>query len=389
MSGWKQGVSFTHNKSKFALTGKHLTVPCASCHKNVSVKSQSSTKVYVQYTGIRYETCTSCHKDPHLGRLGPSCTNCHSTAGWQGVNNNRFNHDKTRFPLVVKHKSVQCSKCHSTGRTLKALKFRYCRDCHQDYHQHQFVNRPEKGACEDCHTVEGFKPADFTLAEHNQAGYPLEGGHLAVPCNRCHQKTYSNTERYTFKTIECKGCHTDPHKGTSEQYVRYVKSEPKKDKCAFCHSVNSWEMITFDHTQTEFKLEGKHQTVKCKSCHRDGDGKETEGLLKFKIAQKSCQDCHNDIHLGQFSEKDDSSTSKAGLTKCERCHTSTNWRAVNFDHDRDSRFKLEGAHRNLKCIICHKKDSDSSEAIIIYKPLAIACSACHSNIPANQEGNKS
>jgi hypothetical protein len=214
----------------------------------------------------------------------------------------------------------------------------------------------------------------------------LEGSHLAVPCLSCHQKTYHYTERYTFKTTECTVCHTDPHKEATDPYVRYAKSDPKKEKCTYCHSVENWEMITFDHSQTEFKLEGKHQSAKCSSCHRDPDEKDTSSPVNFKIAAKSCQDCHQDSHIGQFSEKSTSSGDITGVTKCDRCHAPVDWSAAGFSHDRDSRFKLEGAHRDLKCIKCHKKNYNSPGEPVIYKPLDTACSACHGNVPVKLEG---
>jgi hypothetical protein len=266
------------------------------------------------------------------------------------------------------------------------LKFKYCSDCHQDYHKGQFIKRSQKGACEDCHTVEGFKPADFTMAEHNQTNYPLEGSHLAVPCLRCHQRTYKNTERYTFKTTECTVCHSDPHKGTTDQYIRYTNSDPKKEKCAFCHSVKNWAMISFDHDPTGFKLEGKHKSARCSSCHRDTNEKDTTGPVKFKITAKACHDCHKDIHIGQFSENNTSSGDVTGITRCDRCHTPIDWNATNFNHDRDSRFKLEGAHRNITCTKCHNKNYDSPGVPVIYKPLDTACSACHGNVPVKLEG---
>jgi hypothetical protein len=386
MSAWKPAVNFIHNRSKFLLTGKHTTVPCTSCHKGITDQSQKSEVIYTQYTGLRFESCNGCHKDPHSGRLGSSCTNCHTTSAWQGVNNDRFDHDKTRFPLVAKHRSVQCSKCHTTSRSLQTIKFKTCSDCHADYHQRQFVNRPEKGNCEDCHTLQGFKPADFTISEHNQTEFPLAGGHLAVPCYRCHQKTDNGTERYMFPSTECIVCHSDPHQGTADQYARAVKSDLKQDKCAFCHSVDSWDQIHFDHSQTEFNLVGKHQSAKCSGCHLQKGAAGTNHEVKFKIAKKSCQDCHADQHLGQFTEK---SAVSADITRCERCHSSVDWTASNFDHDRDSRFKLEGAHRKLQCAGCHKKNSDSPGATIIYKPLDTACSTCHGHVPVNQQGRPS
>ena len=387
MTGWKPVANFDHNNSKFILTGKHQRVPCVSCHKNTADQSKKSDNHFTKYTGLSYKNCTPCHHDPHRGRLGADCTSCHGTSGWQGVSSKRFDHEKTRFPLLGKHNSVPCAKCHKQGRSVQNLKFKFCRDCHQDYHQGQFINRPQKGACEDCHTVEGFTPANFTVQEHNQTGYPLQEAHLAVPCMMCHQKTFNHTERYDFPDKSCVFCHHDPHQGTALQYVRQEKKQNQADYCIYCHSMQSWRQIDFDHGPTGFRLEGKHQTAKCGACHKETDKTRMVDKVNFKIKNKLCQDCHKDVHSGQFADRQ-ASSGAAGVTHCERCHTPADWSASGFNHNRDSRFKLEGAHLKVSCVMCHKQKTNGSEGSPIYKPLDTACSACHGSLPVDLQGKK-
>ena len=83
-----------------------------------------------------------------------------------------------------------------------------------------------------------------------------------------------------------------------------------------------------------------------------------------------CVTCHEDIHQGQFVEK-------SGIVICEKCHGFTDWFAEKFDHNRDSKFRVDGAHAAVKCEGCHKKEKKSGKEFVRYKPLATACSNCH------------
>jgi hypothetical protein len=57
-----------------------------------------------------------------------------------------------------------------------------------------------------------------------------------------------------------------------------------------------------------------------------------------------CQSCHrlDDVHLGRFG------------SDCASCHSDAGWKRVHFDHDRDTKFALEGSHRQATCTACHE-----------------------------------
>ena len=60
------------------------------------------------------------------------------------------------------------------------------------------------------------------------------------------------------------------------------------------------------------------------------------------------------------------------------------WKAEKFDHNRDSKFKLDGAHLKVDCRKCHKETVVDGKPYITFKPLETACSSCHGgNIPDN------
>ena len=382
VTGWKPAAGFDHSRTKFLLTGKHLTTLCEKCHRQIPVPDSASAKPMVQFTGIPHGQCTDCHKDIHLGKLGALCTTCHTTESWKLANESGFDHSKTHYPLQGKHARVQCQKCHLPGQPVAGLKYAACTDCHGDFHKGAFAKRARKGACEECHTVDGYRPARFTVDQHNQTKYPLAGAHLAVSCNDCHREkknadsSGSKTIRFTFNSTRCQACHGDPHKGDLAKYVT-------SDGCELCHVVASWHTVAFDHAKTKFPLEGKHAAVLCRSCHNDTVTVAAPLDLRFAKLAMACNDCHKDVHERQFSAlvaiKGDPTK-----TSCNRCHTPKSWKAELFDHNSASSFKLEGAHRKVLCAGCHKKVTQGTVAFVRYKPLPAACSACHTDADIEQ-----
>jgi hypothetical protein len=149
-----------------------------------------------------------------------------------------------------------------------------------------------------------------------------------------------------------------------------------KDVCQYCHSVNSWASIEFDHAQTNFQLNGKHQSIACKSCHKN-ESTNYNVSVTLKLNKKECQDCHQDVHKGQFHAQGEIDSDGENLIRCDDCHTTFNWNASKFDHNRDSSFKLEGAHKKLICSQCHKAVNKNGIDFIKFKPLDSSCSTCH------------
>lgn len=248
-TGWRPAKreNFDHAQTRFPLTGKHRAVACASCHRESSVRAPM--------------VCSSCHKDPHAGRLGTTCNNCHSTTGWKNVTAGAFDHDKTRFRLKGAHKRAECASCHERWKKPPLT----CTGCHKDPHAGQFG----AAECTRCHSVERFLPSTFTVEAHQKAKFPLAGAHLAVPCNACHAK---GQFRLAAAATECQSCHKSPH-GTAVT-----------GKCTSCHRVESWSRITFDHRT--FPLEGAHAKVRCAACHTN--------LARFQGVPRSCAGCHGE-----------------------------------------------------------------------------------------------
>lgn len=370
---WKPVIGFNHDKTKYALTGKHLKVDCVKCHALQTDRPLDNDTDYMKVTGLMFNQCSDCHTDAHKGKLGGNCSSCHNTQDWHLVNTTNFDHSRTRYPLLGKHFTVACDKCHGVRQTKKALKFAACTDCHSDYHRGQFVKRTSKGACEECHTVNGFSPANFLMAQHDSTDYPLRGAHRAVPCLACHQqKSVSGQAEFTFAFVStrCLACHRDPHHGQVDKLVA-------ASGCELCHAVETWNAVNYDHSKTDFPLEGKHMQTSCFKCHGDSTKTADRTAMRFAGVKTECQTCHADIHRAQFAVDD--------ATNCSRCHTPVNWKAPKFDHQ-SARFKLDGAHRNVACGKCHPTLTDGLGQFAKYKPIDTSCVSCHGNTLPERRG---
>ena len=368
--GWKPVSGFDHDHAGYRLTGLHRKVECIKCHFNESDALQATPKIassgssagYAVYKKLQFANCSPCHRDVHQGKLGEDCAGCHDTAGFGKPSDTPFNHNLTGYPLQGRHAGAACVKCHIKGKMTEPLECGQCSDCHADVHRGQFMTREDGGACETCHTIEGFLPAKFGIAEHQNSSYPLSGSHLAVPCNLCHRRIISDDgEEYAQFDLEyhdCRNCHVDIHRGQADKWLG-------EGKCESCHSTDSWGEIAFDHELTEFRLAGAHSRTDCRKCHLVSDS------IKLAGAPVDCSGCHTDIHHGQFAESGDE-------VRCEECHAPSGWRDLQFDHNTDAGFKLTGAHEKVECSGCHKKFADESGiGYIIYKPLSIECTDCH------------
>jgi hypothetical protein len=358
---FKPAKKFDHTRAKFQLAGKHQEVLCISCHK-IGTKNE---KKFQEFKGIKFDNCSSCHKDVHNNKFGPNCSQCHTEQSFsqvKGVLN--FDHSKTDFKLEGRHQKVACVLCHKSKLT-NALKFAHCTDCHADYHKGQFTKQGVTPDCSQCHTVNGFKEFNYTIDQHNAGPFVLKGAHLATPCFACHQKNTSKTDTtWHFRNIgkRCVDCHQNIHQSyISEKY--YPDSS-----CESCHNENKWSSINFDHQKTNFLLAGAHTKRACRDCHI----KKVNDVIvsqEFRSMLTNCSHCHKDIHVNQFDNN--------GITDCARCHDQNAFKpAVKFDHNK-TKFPLDGKHKAVACIKCHKVKQDQEVAFVYYKIKEFKCENCH------------
>jgi hypothetical protein len=315
---WKR-VAFDHDRTTFPLRGGHRTVRCDACHRD---------RIYETKLGT---TCLGCHRkdDAHRGRFGAKCESCHRPEGWKQL---AFDHDTTAFPLRGRHAAARCDTCH-TNRLYETRLGTTCAGCHRKDDEH----RGRFGAkCESCHVVEGWKRVGF---DHDRTTFPLRGGHGKVPCERCHRGVLYQTKVGTA----CRGCHAvdDVHRGQQGA------------QCERCHNPGGWRAkVFFDHDLTRFPLSGLHAVVTCEQCHP---------TARYKDAPLDCVACHRaqDRHERRLGPR------------CALCHNPNGWAVWRFDHDTQTKFALDGAHRGLACHACHRSP--------VAKDIRISreCATCH------------
>jgi hypothetical protein len=312
-------MKFDHDKTKFKLLGKHNEVACDSCHINN------------QYKNVPVD-CFSCHSvdDVHRGKNGKECAKCHNNTAWKKL---KFDHDKdTQFRLLGRHKQVTCVACHPKD-PFKVKVEKTCISCHKadDNHRGQYGDQ-----CQTCHGMEKWGKISF---DHDRdTKYALTGKHEKASCSGCHKGSLK-----TKVAKECIACHKfdDVHKGSKEA------------KCEGCHTTSSWKSdIMFDHDLSKFPLIGLHATTSCDDCH---------ATKHYKGTTKNCNDCHN---------KDDIHKLRLGPA-CEQCHNPNSWKLWKFDHNKQTRFKLDGAHKKIDCYTCHKSAAPKGIA------LGQSCGYCH------------
>lgn len=378
-SDWKMATDFDHSKTKFTLTGAHEKIACDKCH----VAGSDGKR---RWTGLPVD-CASCHRDPHRGSFQSTCQSCHNTSAWKSVSqavlSSRFDHAKTRFPLLGKHEGLDCAKCHVNGNFKQELIFQTCSDCHLDAHNGQFTERADKGECASCHTVNGFTPTTFTVAEHEKTAYKLQGKHVDVLCAKCHVPAGKAT-LYRLKFERCTTCHQDAHAGQ-------FQGPPNQNRCENCHTVNGFHPSTFTlakHSTTRYRLSGAHVAIPCEECHKPGRSPLYPNSAAFRFGSFECTTCHEDPHRGQFQDRMAKADSHGAPLGCQACHTLETWKDVTkFDHA-STKFQLQGAHRAVACIDCHRPaNMDVKLMQANFKSAPTRCEECHAEAHGGQFAN--
>ncbi|MBI5504622.1 MAG: cytochrome c3 family protein, partial [Deltaproteobacteria bacterium] len=183
---------FDHDRTRYQLRGKHVSLKCEQCHSEETAWGKKP----------RFEKCTDCHKDAHGGsdRLAgkpADCGACHSVAAFKPSTYTAAMHSDASYALTGKHLAIACGECHPKvkGAAAAALgpaavmlrpKHDACTDCHSDAHKGQTSGGERGGTCESCHTSAGWKPARFTVADHERTRFALVGRHAKAQCAACH-----------------------------------------------------------------------------------------------------------------------------------------------------------------------------------------------------------
>lgn len=326
LKSWKK-AGFDHDKTDFKLRDAHDKIECSACHPDE------------HYVDIPV-SCNSCHKlnDVHAGSYGVECEDCHNEREWPEI---LFNHDRdTDYPLEGRHKNVSCKACH--GNDVKRKLGTDCINCHKqdDAHRGRYGEK-----CEQCHSIRTWNE---DLFNHDQdTDFKLNGAHKKISCEACHRGTLEDDTG-----LECVDCHLgdDAHHGEQGK------------QCEQCHGEDSWvSSVRFNHELTRLPLIGMHAAIPCEDCHLSAE---------YREAPLACNRCH---------EKDDVHKQKLD-TNCELCHNPNHWSLWVFDHDKQSDYPLEGAHKDLDCLTCH--DTPISNGKI---ELPADCFSCHAMDDIHEE----
>ncbi len=356
---------FDHDDAKYKLRGKHTEVKCIKCHR----KDFKNGKKFQFFTGLKFDDCVSCHKDPHRKQLPGRCDRCHTEKSFSIFSGRRkFDHSQTHFKLRGKHRLVSCFECHKRIKDPKQIfqdkrgvTENQCVSCHKDVHDGKLGTD-----CVQCHSVNGFGSKKATSKfNHDLADFHLEGKHVGVDCKKCHKKKL--TDPLLFD--RCDRCHEDYHRGE-------FGSPPTAPDCAKCHSVKDGFDLSFfdldDHRKTDFPLEGAHEAVACFECHIKNK------RWTFRNIGDACKDCHTDIHEGlldakYYPDKD-----------CTACHSPENWVTLSFEHEKTD-WPLEGKHKNVACHTCHFIKQEGGDTYLQrFKGIEKTCSGCHADVHDGQ-----
>lgn len=351
--------AFDHDLTGYHLEGAHTTQDCAACHTSTHIQDPIIKDRKYTFLGLE-ETCTLCHQDAHQGTLSTDCAGCHDIDAFEPAS--LFNHSNTDFALLGKHLEVECESCHpiSTRKNQRfqefaGIEFSNCTDCHEDIHNNQFGQN-----CQECHSEASwhiFKGMnDF---DHDRTGFPLAGNHRSTDCFACHADGTNNGDPFQeyvdWDAFACAKCHEDVH------------DKKLGRECTSCHSERSFTRLvdnhTFDHKNTDYALEGKHQEVECKACH-------TAQNKLDPIAFEYCTTCHEDFHEGAFVRDDRN-------PDCAECHDVHDFTLTTFgiaEHNKGV-FPLEGAHMATPCFSCHVKEEKWH-----FKELGHECTDCHKDV---------
>jgi len=287
-------ISFDHSTTAFPLVGKHVSVACMDCHKISPIQNTPTD-------------CIACHAkdDRHAGQFGTDCKLCHTPQSWSQIT---FDHSRAAFQLTGAHVQVNCQSCHSGGK-FKGTPTS-CYACHKadDHHNGQFGTD-----CESCHSTTTWKGATF---DHSRTGFQLTGQHSQLACTACH-----SGGKFKGTPKDCYACHAkdDNHGG---QFGT---------DCGTCHSTQSWQGASFDHSRASFKLTGAHAQAACSQCHSGG---------QFKGTPSACVACHAEpnFHKGLLG------------TDCGACHNTSGWSPASFNGSHN--FPM--SHGNAgSCSTCH------------------------------------
>ena len=361
------GLSFAHtdfNDDSFS------DVPCRSCHNsfheiailtcrechNSAPPGHNNIIVGFNYVNAPYNSCLSCHGDPHniSPGGGANCTECHLEGGaytnWDG-------------PILNKTGFFNSLHYNITG-DFDATNYtnisKVCWGCHVNYTEQQINpmhTRPvsELPVCEDCHFNETplngqnlTKIPPIQIPEHQPLGEDIQTN-ISTGCTLCHNNSlsipipttkvkYAEAKNYvshylnnkslmtpTINTTDCMWCHvdnsnniswgrpTDPFNSTKLNHTPF--NLINSTDCYPCHISNEVKVDGIPQAEFTFHNESMAPGAgkDCVICH-DIDGMVSEQFQIDVQAMNRSDAIHYDLNRGAAVTADPNSV------RCWACH---------------------------------------------------------------------
>jgi hypothetical protein len=225
--GWLP-ARFAHERTGYALEGRHERADCVACHTRGFEKTPSTS-------------CASCHQDTHRRELGMMCQGCHTPQSWAS----RFPtdaHRRTAFPLSGRHAFLPCEECHTDKRDRRYSRSALdCVDCHaRDAERTRgqlfdHVRNARTTNCQGCHDPWSYIPARYT--EHERCFTLTSGPHRRVTCSECHQPATPVVARGDCRTetVRCASCHEHRCEEMDDEHDDVAGYRCASLACAQCH----------------------------------------------------------------------------------------------------------------------------------------------------------
>jgi Zn finger protein HypA/HybF involved in hydrogenase expression len=138
----------------------------------------------------------------------------------------RFDHELTSFPLIGQHAVVGCESCHLSSQFKEAKSD--CYSCHKEDDVHKLGLGTD---CDRCHN-----PNDWLIWEfdHDNTDFKLKDAHQEIHCHTCHYKPME--EEDDRNQYQCADCHLidDVHSGNFGP------------DCGKCHSQKNFREVQMD-----------------------------------------------------------------------------------------------------------------------------------------------
>lgn len=211
---------FDHKLTSYILKGKHRTVACADCHKPTTKRfkepPQHAMDGYL-FPNLAKDDCATCHRDPHNGSFGKTCSACHNEEGWKTGIGDDFHKN---FLLGGVHELLACTECHDANAKKLTGVGRDCQECHAK-DDHHMGTQPD---CASCHTQQFWSVSKF---QHATTAFPLRGAHRLLDCQACHVQGV-----YEGLAPDCIACHA----GDAQQVTTVNHNKGGFETCSECHN---------------------------------------------------------------------------------------------------------------------------------------------------------